>query len=76
MKQLFFGNENQCLLKVCLRGMVRGKVQSISLQCMMVVEVLMAFAEEQKLEVHWQVEEHCELHELGNKKKKDKINNV
>ena len=69
MKQLFFGNVNQCLLKVDLRGMVRGEVQSISLQCLMVVEVSMAFAEEQKLEVHWQVEEHCEIQQLGYKKK-------
>lgn len=70
MKQLFFGTENQCLLKVCLRGTVRGEVQSISLQCLMVVEVSMAFAEEQKLEVHWQVEEHCEIQQLDYKKKR------
>ena len=70
MKQLFFGNESHCLLKVRLRGMVRGEVQSISLQCLMVVEVSMAFAEEQKLEVHWQVEEHCEIQQLGYKKNK------
>ena len=39
----------------------------------MVAGVSMAFAEEQKLKVHWQVEEHCELQELCYKIK-DKIN--
>lgn len=33
-------------------------------ECLMVVEVSMAFAEEQKLEVHWQVEEYCEIQQL------------